>query len=46
MRIIVLATALAASIVATAMSAQANTYVDPSAAFDAQKFFNSLPTGQ
>ncbi len=46
MRKIVLATALVASVLATAISAQANTYIDPKAPFDGQKFFNALPTGQ
>jgi hypothetical protein len=46
MKKIVLATALIASVLASAVSASANRYIDPNAPFDGQKFFNSIPSGQ
>ncbi len=46
MKKIVLVGALVASVLASAVSAQANRYLDPNAPFDAQRFFNSQPSGQ
>ncbi len=46
MKKIVLTATLIASVLATAVSAQTNRYIDPNAPFDAAKFFNSLPSGQ
>lgn len=46
MKKIILAATLVATIALSALSASANTYVDPRAPFDAATFFNSLPTGQ
>jgi hypothetical protein len=46
MRRIVIVTALVASVLASAVSAQANTYLDPRVPFDAEKFFNVVPAGQ
>ncbi len=46
MKKIVLVTTLVASVLATAVSASANRYIDPRAPLDGYKFFNSLPTGQ
>ena len=43
---IVIAAILATSMLTTAMSVHANTYVDPRAPFDAARFLNSLPSGQ
>ena len=43
---IVIAAVLATSMLATALSASANRYIDPNAPLDGHKFFNSLPTGQ
>ena len=42
----IVAAVLATSMLATAMSASANRYIDPKAPFDGHKFFNSLSTGQ
>lgn len=46
MKKIVLTATLIASVLASAVSANANRYVDPNSAFDAAKFFNSIPSGQ
>ena len=46
MKKIVLATTLIASVLASALSASANTYIEPGSKLDGYKFFNSLPTGQ
>lgn len=46
MKKIVLTATLIASVLASAVSAQANRYIDPNAPFDGAKFFNSLPSGQ
>ena len=43
---LVLAAVLTLSVLASAVSAQANRYIDPKAPFDGAKFFESLPTGQ
>jgi hypothetical protein len=46
MKKIVLATTLIASVLASAVSASANRYIDPNEPFDGYKFFRSLPSGQ
>ena len=46
MKKIVLTATLIASVLASAVSAHANRYIDPNAPFDAAKFFNSIPSGQ
>ena len=46
MKKIVLVSTLVASVLATAVSAQANGYIDPRAPFNAAKFFASIPSGQ
>lgn len=46
MKKIILATTLIASVLASAVSASANRYIDPNAPFDAARFFNSIPSGQ
>lgn len=46
MKKIVIAATLVASVLASAVSASANPYVDPRAPFDGARFFNSIPTGQ
>lgn len=46
MKKIVLAATLVATVLASSLSAGANTYIDPRAPLDGAKFFNSLPTGQ
>ncbi len=43
---IVIAAVMTLSVLASAVSANANRYVDPKAPFDGGKFFDSLPTGQ
>ena len=46
MKKIVLATTLIASVLASTLSASANRYIDPNAPFNAEKFFNSIQSGQ
>lgn len=46
MKKFVLVSTLIASVLATAVSAHANRYIDPKAPFDGAKFFNSIPSGQ
>lgn len=46
MKKIVLTATLIASVLASAVSVQANKYIDPNAPFDGLRFFNSLPSGQ
>ncbi len=46
MKKIVIAATLVASVLASALSASANRYIDPNAPFDAAKFFQSIPSGQ
>ena len=41
-----IAATLVVSVLASAVSASANRYIDPNAPFDGAKFFNSIPTGQ
>ena len=46
MKKFVIVASLVASFVASAAAVSANTYIDPRSPFNAEKFFNSLPTGQ
>ena len=46
MKKIVLTATLIASVLASAVSAHANRYVDPAAPFNGEKFFNSIQSGQ
>ena len=46
MKTLILTATLVASILANAVSASANSYVDPRAPFNAEQFFKSIPSGQ
>ena len=46
MRTLAMTATLILAIAASALSAQANRYIDPNAPFDAKRFFESLPSGQ
>jgi hypothetical protein len=46
MKTLILTATLIGSILAGALSAQANKYIDPNAPFNGQTFFESLPSGQ
>lgn len=46
MKTLILSATLIASILAGSLAASANKYIDPNAPFNAQKFFDSLPSGQ
>ncbi len=46
MKKIVILTSLVASVLASAASVSANSYIDPRAPFNGEKFFAAQPTGQ
>ena len=46
MKTLILTATLIASVLASSLSASANRYIDPNAPFNAEKFFNSIPSGQ
>ena len=46
MKTLILTATLIASVLASAVSASANRYIDPNAPFNGEKFFNSIQSGQ
>ena len=46
MKTLILTATLIVSVLASAVAASANRYVDPKAPFNGEKFFNSIQSGQ